>query len=84
MTTEKLSYDEMAEIVDVLSQEYLAEVSRIPMGSGTPVLYNGAPTSSLLLEAWEAHRRALVVAFEEGGWDEDDFEAEVSRRVSWD
>lgn len=75
MTTEKLCYDEMAEIVDVLTQEYLAEVSRIPMGYGT---------TNLLREIWEAYDRALAVAFEEGGWDEEDFDAEVSRRVSLD
>ena len=74
-----ISYDEMGEIVDELCKSYLAEIAALSEARTDNVSVN-----DLARKAWEAYRRSLAVAFEEGGWNEDDFDAEVARRVKWD
>lgn len=73
-----ISYEEMGEIVDELCKSYLAEIAALPAART-----DNATVNELAREAWEGYRRSLAVAFEEGGWNEDDFDAEVSRRVKW-
>lgn len=75
----RLSYDDMGNEFDRLTSLYLEEVEKAPKGA--PVVYQGIPTSDVLLSLWETHRARLLAAFKAGGWAEDEFSAENERRV---
>lgn len=76
----RLTYEEMSDEFARLTEAYFDAVSAAP--KGTLVVFDGYPTTDVLVDLWKAHRAALAAAFEAGGWTEAEWEAEVERRVT--
>lgn len=67
MTTEKLPFEEMFEIVDGIRDRHCERVQTCP--------------TELLYEEWKACCDLMTVTLSENGWDEKEFDAEVHRRA---
>lgn len=67
MSHEKLAFEEMNEIVDVIYDRYRERVRTCP--------------TELLYEEWTACCEVLDATLSENGWDEKEFNVEVHRRA---
>lgn len=69
----RLTYDAMADTATTLQIDYMNATREVPP-SPIVVMPDGYPTTKGLLALWQAHRVALLAAFEEGGWTEDEYD----------
>lgn len=84
----KLSYEDMADKLEVLMKAYWDACAAVPPNAGNRIMHRrnpqsaAYPTTDILLDLWEKHRAATLSAFADGGWTETEFDEELERRVS--
>lgn len=68
----RTSYDTVGDAFEALSNAYLDGIQALPPQSGQAVLNT----------AWALYRNALLALFEAHGWTEDEWDAELERRLA--
>lgn len=79
----KSAYEQLAEEFDKLCFNYMERCSNLPPG-GTPMIWNGLPTTVELHGEWAKYREDLLNCFDKHGWTEEEFEEEMCRRIDND